>query len=109
MLIGIISIAVCRSGDSVFLGLFDDVLHVLDVLDGHRHKLLQQTRGTLVLTSAQNPRIVHVLVHGVYLSVQQVPVDILDQLPHCFLQTPEQLLLPVKYFISHLWTSSIGP
>lgn len=37
-----------------------------------------------------------------YLSVQQVTLDILDQLPHGLLQTPEQLLLSIKHFISHL-------
>lgn len=57
VLIGIVSIAVCRSRDSVFLGLFDDVLHVLDVLDGYRHELLQQIRGNTrpdVCSKAEN-------------------------------------------------------
>lgn len=37
-----------------------------------------------------------------HLNVLQVTLNILDQLPHCLLQTPEQLLLSVEYFISHL-------
>lgn len=48
-----------------------------------------------------------VLAQNLYLSVLQVPVDVLDQLPHCFLQAPEQLLLSVKRFVSHLWRWSI--
>lgn len=48
-------------------------------------------------------------VQNIYLSVQQVPVDILDQLSHGFLQAPEQLLLSVEYFVPHLWKRSIVP
>lgn len=39
-----------------------------------------------------------------YLSVLQIALNILDQQPHSLLQTPEQLLLPIKYFISYLQT-----
>lgn len=42
-----------------------------------------------------------------YLCVLQVTLDIFDQLPHSFLQTPEQLLLSIKYFISHLQTENM--
>lgn len=43
VLIGVVSVAVGRIDDfSVFGGLLDDVPHVLDILDGHRHELLQQ-------------------------------------------------------------------
>ena len=42
VLIGIVSITVWRIDSSIFHGLLDDVPHVMDILDGHRHKLLQQ-------------------------------------------------------------------
>lgn len=109
MLVGIVSIRVCRIDDSIFLGLLDDGLHVLDILDGHRHELLQQVREDLSECPLKRKESLHVLAQNLYLSVQQVPVDVLDQLPHCFLQAPEQLLLSVKRFVPHLWRSSIAP
>lgn len=39
-----------------------------------------------------------------HLGVLQVTLNVLGQLPHSLLQTPEQLLLSIKYFISHLQT-----
>lgn len=106
VLIGVVSITVGRIDNSIFHGLLDNVPHVLDILDGHRHELLQQMSVRMFV---KEKRSLPVLVQNVYLSVLQVPVDILDQLPHCFLQAPEQLLLSVKYFISHLWKWSIVP
>lgn len=108
MLVGIVSICVCRIDDSIFLGLLDDGLHVLDILDGHRHELLQQVREDLSECPLKR-RNLRVLAQDLYLSVLQVPVDVLDQLPHCFLQAPEQLLLSVKRFVPHLWRPSIAP
>lgn len=109
VLVGIVSIRVCRIDDSIFLGLLDDGLHVLDILDGHRHELLQQVREDLSECPLKRKESLHVLAQNFYLSVLQVPVDVLDQLPHRLLQAPEQLLLSVKCFVSHLWRSSITP
>lgn len=99
MLIGVVSVAVGRTDDSILLGLFDDALHVLDVLDGHGHELLRQTseRSSERRFDRKEPP-----PQSSYLSVLQVPVDVLDQLPHGLLQAPEQLLLSVEYFVPHL-------
>lgn len=109
VLVGIVSIRVCRIDGSIFVGLLDDGLHVLDVLDRNRDKFLQQVREDLSECPLKRKGSLHVLVQNLYLSVQQVPVDVLHQLPHCLLQAPEQLLLSVKRFVPHLWRLSIVP